>query len=157
MGTGTGILMVVAANLGASLVVGLDRLPFAAAAARDNLLHNGIDTEKMAVFSAADVKVIKSRFDLVAINILPEAIVALLPDVAKVVEPNGTLILSGMIQGNTHRVNEQLRQCDFAPVKAYRRGLWVGLAAQFSPPVDPLHRFDEPGRSLKHHVDQQRS
>jgi len=149
VGTGTGILMVVAANRGASRVAGFDRLPFAAAAARDNLLRNGIDADPFAVFAAADAGVLRNRFDVVAVNILPEIIIGFLPGLADVIRPGGMLLCSGMIRGNTHRVRAQMRRCGFMPVRDCHRGVWVGVAARFSPPVDPLNRIDEPGRPLK--------
>ena len=156
VGTGTGILMVVAAKKGAGRVAGFDRLPFAAFAARDNLLLNGVKPEQFAVFSAADIGAVNARFDVVAINILPEAIVGLLPGTTNVMRPGGMLLCSGMIRGNTHRVRNRMQRCGFNPVKRYHRGMWEGIAAIYSPPVDLLHRVEEPGRSFDNDIDQHR-
>jgi len=138
VGTGSGILMVVAAGLGAGRVTGFDRHPFAVAAARDNLNLNGVDNGLFDLLAATDAGFLKTRFDVVAVNILPEVIVGLLEGVSGVIRPGGFLLCAGMIQGNTHRVSARMKTTGFKPVKIFTRGMWVGMACRFFPDFHPL-------------------
>ena len=63
VGTGTGVLAMVAAKLGAARVVGLDILPEAVQAARENAIEN--DVADVCSFSTAAVGSISERFELV--------------------------------------------------------------------------------------------
>jgi ribosomal protein L11 methyltransferase len=132
VGTGTGILMIAAARLGADHVTGFDRDPSAAAAARYNLSLNGIDRERASVLCAAHPDLLKVRFDLVAINILPETIVAFMDGMARMLKPDGVLVCSGMIRGNTHRVTGAMKQGGLTPVRIFQKGAWKGIAARQS-------------------------
>ncbi len=120
VGTGTGILMIAAARLGAAYVTGFDRDPSSAAAARDNLALNGYDRRHAFVFCGGHPGLLKTRFDLLAINILPETIVALMDGVAGVLKPDGVVVCSGMIRGNTHRVEGAMKRAGLKMIRSFR-------------------------------------
>ena len=130
VGTGSGILMIVAARLGAAAVVGIDKFFSVAGVAQANLAANRVPPNKSTVFVADSLAPLKWRVDIAAVNILPGVILALLKDLSVVVRPGGLLLCSGMILGNSHRVEAGLSKAGFDLVYKDRRDLWVGIAAQ---------------------------
>lgn len=90
-GTGSGILAVTAARLGAARVLALDIEPQALEAARANARRNGVDIEVGApdAFPEDDA-------DLVLANILARPLLALASELLARVRPNGLLVLSGV-------------------------------------------------------------
>jgi ribosomal protein L11 methyltransferase len=130
VGTGSGILMVVAARLGAAAVVGIDKYISVAGVARANLTANGVPPDRSMVFVSDSLAPLKWRVDLAAVNILPGVILALLTELSIVVRPGGILLCSGMILGNSHRVEAGLNRTGFDLVHKGRRDLWVGIAAR---------------------------
>ncbi len=130
VGTGSGILMIVAARLGAETAVGFDKYFSVAGVARGNLKTNGVPSDRGTVFVADSLAPLKWRVDIAAVNILPGVILALLNDLFDILRPGGLLLCSGMILGNTHRVEAGLARAGFDLVHKDRRDLWVGIAAR---------------------------
>jgi ribosomal protein L11 methyltransferase len=130
VGTGTGILMIVADRLGAASVIGFDKYLPMAAEARDNLAANGVPANRSTIFVADSPGLLRSRFDIAAVNILPGVILALLKDMSIVLKPGGILLCSGMILGNTHFVEAGLAQAGFDLMHNDRIDLWVSIASQ---------------------------
>ena len=94
-GCGSGILAIAAARLGAKSVWAVDNDPQALLATRDNAARNGV-TERIQValpeaLPAAPVK-------LLLANILAGPLVALAPRFSALLEPGGTLVLSGILE-----------------------------------------------------------
>jgi len=98
IGTGTGILAVAAAKLGAGLVVALDVDPDAIAAARVNAARNGcagrIELFMAGPESLRDVP----PFPLVLANLLTHTHLALAPHYRRLATPGGALILGGILE-----------------------------------------------------------
>jgi ribosomal protein L11 methyltransferase len=96
LGTGSGILALAAARLGARDALALDVDPVAVAAARANVAANGlagaVRVEQGGVEAAPG-----PPYDLVVANILADVIRDLAPDLARLVRPKGFLIASGII------------------------------------------------------------
>lgn len=130
VGTGSGILMIVAARLGAATVVGFDKFLSVARVARTNLVANGFSPERSNVFVADSIAPLQWRVDIAAVNILPGVILSLLGGLSAALRPEGLLLCSGMILGNTHRVEAGLSKAGFDLVHKVRRDLWVGIAAR---------------------------
>lgn len=68
LGTGTGILAIASALLGASRVIASDRIPLAAGAARDNVRRNGL-TDVVDVLVADGLDALNRPFDLLIMNL----------------------------------------------------------------------------------------
>ncbi len=93
-GTGSGILAIAAAKMGAGDIVALDIDENALTAARQNAAQNGI---KNITFLNADQKVL-GKFDVVIANILANPLRLLAPALCGYVERGGYLILSGILE-----------------------------------------------------------
>jgi len=84
VGTGSGILMIIAARLGASRMLGVDNDEVAVETARKNLLLNQIDPGTFEVVQGNLIDGVSGTFDLVTANILSEVIIRLLNDIPRV-------------------------------------------------------------------------
>ena len=97
LGCGSGILSIAAVKLGAAPVAALDYDPDAVAVARENLALNGIDPGAVTL-SAADVtRDPLPRARIVVANILASVLIDAAERLAATVEPDGELILSGIL------------------------------------------------------------
>jgi ribosomal protein L11 methyltransferase len=130
VGTGSGILMIAAAKLGAEMVVGIDKNETAVEIARRNLMLNKIEGKGVRVTVGNLLAGVEERFDLVVANILTEIVVQLLDDIDKVLKKSGVFICSGMIERNTHRVVSKMKRLDLEVVEMRKKAYWVSIAAK---------------------------
>lgn len=94
VGTGTGVLALVAHRLGVARVVGLDNDAEARRTARENLeLNKNTDIQ----IPDADVREITEQFEIVVANIIDGVLTLLRHDLNKVLKPGGRMILSGVL------------------------------------------------------------
>lgn len=102
VGTGSGILALGAARLGASRVVGIDldrvALRNARANARANRLHGGVR------FDTTPLARVVGRFDLVIANILGPVLLGLAPALKRRLNRGGALILGGILRREANDV-----------------------------------------------------
>lgn len=127
VGTGSGILLIAGAKLGASRLVGLDLDSMAVDIARRNLDQNRIDP-RLADLSVGDlVHDVTGVYDIVVANILAEVIVDLLDDVERVVRPGGLLICSGIIEPRKAAVSEKMTACGFDIIEVKMEEEWVAM------------------------------
>lgn len=95
LGTGSGILAIAAAKLGAQ-VHALDIDPRAVSVAQENVGANGVERNvSVATGTVDDVR--EGRYDLIVANIIAETIVGILPRVAECLRPKGRFIASGIV------------------------------------------------------------
>lgn len=133
VGTGSGILAIAAAKLGAGRVVATDDDPVALDVAGENARRNGVALELTR--TAPDE--VAGQFPIVVANILANTLVALAPALAPRVARGGTLLLSGIVAGQEDEVSGAYRRVGLAPRPALDRadGEWrlVALTREGSP------------------------
>lgn len=127
VGTGSGILMIAAAKLGAASVYGVDNDEVAVSVAEKNLLANGVQDYRLMTGNL--VEQVNDTFPVVAANILAEVILDLLPDVTAVLEPNGIFICSGIIEEKKEAVLSGLAKIGLAAIEILEKEGWVAIAA----------------------------
>ncbi len=93
VGTGSGVLALVGALLGAAPVLGIDIDPVAVAAARRNAEENLLS----ARFMCQPLETIPERFAIVVANLEPRTQLELASAIAERVAPGGLLILTGFL------------------------------------------------------------
>jgi ribosomal protein L11 methyltransferase len=130
IGTGTGVLMIAAAKLGARKVCGIDKDRAAIAIAERNLKRNGIKPAQFTLICGNLIEAIIQRFDIVVVNILTDAIIILLNDIRRVLKKNGVFLGSGIIKNNQNSVIARLKRLDFEIMKIYSKKEWVAIAAK---------------------------
>ncbi|MFW5819165.1 MAG: 50S ribosomal protein L11 methyltransferase [Desulfovermiculus sp.] len=96
VGTGSGILAIAAAHLGSSCVA-LDNDPVAMDNARENVRTNEVARYVHLFCGDAGSLDSKQTYPLVVANILAGALIRMAPNLAGLVAPGGTLILSGVL------------------------------------------------------------
>jgi ribosomal protein L11 methyltransferase len=97
LGSGSGILAIAAAKLGAARAVGIENDPEANLVALRNAERNGVRGRvEFLDGDAADLTPLLGPADLVLSNILRTPNVALLPPIAAALRPGGLAIFSGM-------------------------------------------------------------
>lgn len=111
VGTGSGILAIAAARLGAKEVLGTDNDPIAVDIANENFERNGVDSVCRA--TTDDLDRVGSRWHMVVANILPHTLSELHDGLIAAVGPRGKLVLSGILNRERDGVLE--RFSDFAP------------------------------------------
>jgi len=136
VGTGSGILAIAAAKLGAS-VVAWDADPLAVEAARSNLRLNGPGLQ-VEIFlhtsgqpgPAGDeaVRPAMGRCDVVVANIAADILVALQKLVCTLLKPSGEAVLSGIILSKEERVTQVYSDAGFVLSVRQQDGEWVALS-----------------------------
>jgi len=98
VGTGTGILAIAAAMLGAR-VTALDNDPVAVAAAQENIVHNRCRASVRPYCGALrSLRLPVPGYDVILANITRKVILSLMPDFLKLLKPGALLILSGILR-----------------------------------------------------------
>ncbi|MGD2272490.1 MAG: 50S ribosomal protein L11 methyltransferase [Desulfobacterales bacterium] len=130
VGTGSGILMIAAAKLGAEKVCGIDKDKFAVEIAQKNLMRNIIHPARFMLICGNLTEPIGERFDMVAANLLADAVIKLLHDVKRVLKRKGYFLCSGVIKQNQNPVIDKLKALDFEIINIYSMEGWVAIAAK---------------------------
>ena len=129
LGTGSGILAIAAAKLGAGRVLAVDNDPVAVRAARDNVIANGVQGAVRVV--CGSLEQVSGSYGLVAVNILARVIVEMMQEgLAARVCPGGKLIAAGIIADQELEVVAALDQEGLMLVERQQRGDWVSLVVQ---------------------------
>lgn len=128
VGTGSGILAIAAAKLGAGAVWAGDNDPVAVLTAQRNVARNGV--EQVVSVHLAEGCEGAPECDLLVSNITAEAIEALLPDFAERVRRGGWLILGGIVQERCQRIRAILLQPLWQNMQHRQRGGWCAFAVQ---------------------------
>ena len=95
VGTGSGLLAIAAARLGAGRIAANDVDPVAVEAARENAARNGLGGR--IDLRCAGLEAFPGPFDVVVANILANTLVELAPEIASRVAPGGLVLLAGIL------------------------------------------------------------
>lgn len=131
IGTGSGILMVAAEKLGAKEIWGVDIDPDAVEVAQENLDLNGVSRDKTKVLVGNLLNVVENKtFEVVVANILADVILLLLKDISKVIQKDGILILSGIINDKKNLVIEACKKEGLELLEVIEDKEWVALTVK---------------------------
>lgn len=128
LGTGSGILAIPAAMLGAR-VTGLDTSEVAVEVARANVEANGV-TDRVAIERGSIETVAGHRFDLVFANIIASVLVDLAPQLAAVLAPGAELLGSGIIDERADPVRRAFTEAGLEITDQQREGDWWLIVAR---------------------------
>ncbi|QGZ95932.1 50S ribosomal protein L11 methyltransferase [Terricaulis silvestris] len=126
VGAGSGVLAIAAAKCGAdALAIEIDHR--AAAIAEINAKQNKV-ANRMRVIAGDGARYIAGKqFDLVFANILMRPLIRLAPKLTRVVEPGGTLILSGLLRTQAPLVREAYANRGLILERQIPREAWMTL------------------------------
>lgn len=137
VGTGSGILGIVALKLGAKHVTGTDLDPCAIPAVAENKEANHIPDRAfdMMIGNIINDKEVQEqvgygKYDIVAANILADVLVPLTPVIVHQMKKGAYYITSGILDVKEDVVTEAVKQAGLTLVEVTRQGEWVSVTAR---------------------------
>ncbi len=149
LGTGSGILAIAAAKLGATSVLALDNDPLAVEVAAENVAHNKVQQSVQVALgslgagqqmghwlsgdfgpdagAATSVPATLSGFTLICANLIARVLVVLANDLASVLIPGGILLSSGIILEREDEVTRALAASGLELCERHQEGEWIAL------------------------------
>ncbi len=129
IGTGSGILSVVAAKLGAKKVIGVDFDEVAVNVANENALENKVENI-VEIKHGNLMDVVTEKADIVVANIIAEVIIILSKDIKKFLNKDGLFISSGIILDKMDSVKESLVENGLEVIEVETMGEWVAIVSK---------------------------
>ena len=137
VGTGSGILGIVALKLGAAHVVGTDLDPCAIPAVADNKEANDIkdETFDMLIGNIIDDKEVQDtvgyeKYDIITANILADVLVPLTPVIVNQMKKGAYYITSGILDVKEEVVVKAVKDAGLQLVEVTQQGEWVSVTAR---------------------------
>jgi ribosomal protein L11 methyltransferase len=126
VGTGTGLLAVAAARLGASVIAAVDLDPEATASARAHARLN--DAPVLVVQGDGGACFAQGAFDVVLANLTTPLLLERCSELSTLARPGGALVLAGALAEDEGRLRASYgRQ---GPVESQTDGEWLGLVVR---------------------------
>ena len=125
LGTGSGILAMAAARLGAGRVCAVDIDPQALEVARENFAINGL-TERVEC-STTLLEALDGTFDIILANLLAEELVRLAPQLTVRLAGGGVLVLSGILAEKETFVRGGFAAQPLVHLETAHQGEWVAM------------------------------
>lgn len=137
VGTGSGILSIIALKMGAKHAIGTDLDPCAVPAVEENKEVNSIPAEdfEMMIGNIIDDKEVQDqvgyeKYDIVVANILADVLVPLTPVIVNQMKPGGIYITSGIIDTKESTVVEAVKAAGLEIEEVTYQGEWVSVTAR---------------------------
>ena len=137
VGTGSGILAILALMFGAKKAIGTDLDPCAIEAVRENKEVNGIRPEdfELLIGNIITEKEIHDQvgyecYDIVVANILADVLVPLTPVIVHQLKKGGIYITSGIIDDKESVVVEAVKAAGLELLEVTYQGEWVSVTAR---------------------------
>ena len=125
MGSGTGVLAILAAMKGAEHIDAIDIDNWCYLNAKENVLRN--HCEQINVYEGDSNLLGKRKYDIVLANINRNILLADIAKYAENLEDNGTLFVSGFYQDDIAIISKKCMANGLTRVKNYERNRWVAV------------------------------
>ena len=122
VGCGAGALAVLAAQLGVPTVRAIDIADAAVEATRRNVVLNGVDG---VVADTTPVSDVRGPYDIVVANILAPVLISMADDLRRLVAPNGSLLISGILADRHDHVLAALEP--LRPIASLVHDGWISI------------------------------
>ena len=130
VGAGSGILAMAMLRLGAAKAIAFDNDLDAYGALRDNRARNGMAPDRLPLFIGGIEALRAGAFEVVTMNIIPEVIVPLLPQVRARMGAGAALIVSGVLNERRGDVVDPARAAALTLSSEKTKGeWWAGVLA----------------------------
>ncbi|MGH7467255.1 MAG: 50S ribosomal protein L11 methyltransferase [Longimicrobiales bacterium] len=144
LGSGSAVLAIAAARLGADEVVAVEADADALISAHENVARNHVEGQVRLVARLADAAYLQRlaapRFDLIVANILSGVIVPLLEALRAALTERGTLIVAGILKEEAGYVRAAARKKDFTVLQEDCEDQWWAAS------LTPAHAADSVAR-----------
>jgi ribosomal protein L11 methyltransferase len=152
LGTGSGILAIAAARLGARRVHAVDNDPLAVEVAGQNIARNQVAGQVQAAVASlgagrrmghwlagegngagvvADVGELADAYDVIVANLIARALLIMVDDIVAVLRPGGLLISSGIILDREAEVAAAFAGAGLRQQERRQEGEWLALVHQY--------------------------
>ncbi len=128
VGTGSGILAILAAKRGAARVLALDIDEDALTNARENCAHNQVCDQ--VLLENHPLTQVPETFTLVVANIIAPVLLQLAPEFSRLLKPGGRLILSGILVDQIPEVTKTYAGLGFLVKPTETMGEWAAFVCQ---------------------------
>lgn len=132
VGTGSGILMLAAAKMGAKRMLGIDNDEIAVKIAGENMRLNRVDQGVYQFRTNHLAESIDDRFDFITANILFDPVMELLNTVHHHLKKNGIFVCSGIIKRNAEAVTDKMTLQGYDILDVLTREEWACIAGRYS-------------------------
>lgn len=136
VGTGSSILALAAAALGAAPVVAFDIDLAAVFVARQTVAQQPARYRVALYAGSVEALAAAARFDVILANLLPAQLVPILPELELLLAEDGELVVSGLLVGQRAAMESELNRVGFVAVGALAMGEWVAMRCRL--PTPPL-------------------
>jgi ribosomal protein L11 methyltransferase len=126
IGTGTGILAIAAANLGAATVYATDIDSLPRKIARANVARNGLQAI-VQILEMEEFDTQARECDLIVANIVANTIIEIAPSAVPRLKPGGIFIACGIVEEHHDLVRDALHVAGLALQETLREDIWVCL------------------------------
>lgn len=126
VGTGSGILGIAAAKLGAKNVIMTDIDECAITAAEQNIKLNGVKNAKVYLKNLLDDNTVKG--DVIVANIMAEVLIAFAAGLKSNLKSGGRVILSGILTDRLDKVIAAYKAQGFTLIDTEIKGEWAAIA-----------------------------
>jgi ribosomal protein L11 methyltransferase len=127
IGTGSGILSICASKLGASRIFAYDIDPVSVKVARENVKDGGCNNITVDTSDLLQNIDRSEKYDFCFANIVAEIIIRMLPDLSECLNPDASVVLSGIIKPSRDDVIAALRKHNFYVLREETENDWVAL------------------------------
>lgn len=121
VGTGSGILAIGAAKLGAIVDI-CDTDPVSVEDSLKNFESNGVEAHRYWEGSANKAQ---QQYDVVIANIVADVITLIAKDIKKITKENGVMILSGIMEQHSQKVFKKFSDCDI--IEQFQQNEWITI------------------------------
>ncbi|TCP32336.1 ribosomal protein L11 methyltransferase [Scopulibacillus darangshiensis] len=129
VGTGTGVLSIASAKLGARSVMAVDLDDVAVQSARLNVKLNKVH-DRVTVKQNNLVDNFNESYDIIVANLLADIVIRLSDDAVNLLKSGGFFITSGIIYNKKDDVRTKLEQSGLSIVKTLEEDDWIAFVAQ---------------------------
>lgn len=130
IGTGSGILAIASALLGATEALGIDIDAQSVKTAKENAQINHVD-DKVTFLVGDLADKVEGKYDLVCANIVADVIIKLLPDASRFLKEDGVMIISGIIDTRKDDVLSCVTKNGFKIKKEKYKDNWCAFVLEF--------------------------
>lgn len=128
IGTGSGILSIAAARLGAGEVVGVDLDPVAVDSAKENVGFNKLDN--VEILHGDLMEVVEGSADVIVANLLADIVLCLCENVTTFMTEGSYLIASGILNTQRDKIVNKFESLNLSIAEVMEDGEWVCIIAK---------------------------
>ncbi len=130
IGTGSGILAIASALLGAKDVLGVDINEDAVLVAKENVAKNGL-INRIRIQKSDLLQNVDGKCEIAVANIIADAVLMLTPDVKHIIKDKGIYIVSGILQEREPEIIHTAELQGYRLLEILHRDEWSGIAFRY--------------------------